>query len=119
MTMYNTDDKAGCYDNQVLRGNLQSDLCHELRTPLIGILGFSELLMEDKGALDVQQMAGKINECGTRLLDFIDKLFTTTVDSQCETGNNLNRDAAYSEEDLKIFRIELLNRFKNLAATGD
>lgn len=119
MTVYRTDNQSGCLDNQELQSKLQSDLCHELRTPLIGILGFSELLMEEKSVNDVTEMAAKINNCGTRLLEFIDKLFTSPVNGQYETDNNINPDAAYSEEELRIFRIELLNRFKKLAANGE
>jgi nitrogen-specific signal transduction histidine kinase len=119
MTDYKADKEPGGLDNQDLQNNLQSDLCHELRKPLIGILGFSELLMEEKSVDDVTVMAEKINNCGTRLLQFIDKLLTTPVDGQFETDKNINPDMAYSEEELRIFRIELLNRFKKLAATGD
>lgn len=119
MTVYNTNEKAGCYDNQVLRSNLQSDLCHELRTPLIGILGFSELLMEEKNNCDVAEMATKINICGIRLLEFIDKLLTSSIDGKNLVDIELNKDSIYTEEELRLFRVELLNRFKKLTANGD
>ncbi len=119
MTVYNSDEKPGCLDKQSQLSSLNSDLCHELRTPLIGILGFSELLMEEKSVNNVTEMAAKINTCGIRLLEFIDKLFTAPVDRQLEVDKNRNQNAAYSEEELNKFRIELLNRFKQLAANGE
>lgn len=119
MTFHKTDEEFGRIDNQILQSSLQNDLCHELRTPLIGILGFSELLMEEKSVRDVTEMAAKINKCGIRLLEFIDQLLTTPLDGQNETDKNIAQNAAYSEEELRIFRIELLNRFKKLAATGE
>lgn len=119
MTVYNTGKEPIGRENQGLQNSLYSDLCHELRTPLIGILGFSELLMEEKSVNNVAEMAAKINDCGTRLLEFIDKLFTTPIKYQEKTDNNMIMKAAYTEEELRTFRIELLNRFKNLAATGE
>ncbi len=49
---------------------------HELRTPLVSILGFSEMIRDDIKSLDsceVKEMANKINLSGKRLLNRIEK----------------------------------------------
>jgi two-component system, sensor histidine kinase and response regulator len=57
-----------------LRSSITLSLPHELRTPLNGILGFSELLLEECEVLEpqeVREMAEGINKSGKRLLRLI------------------------------------------------
>ena len=57
-----------------LRANITLALPHELRTPLTGILGSSELLLEEAASLplhDIQDLARNINLAGRRLQDLI------------------------------------------------
>jgi two-component system sensor histidine kinase/response regulator len=57
-----------------LRTNLALSLPHELRTPLNGILGFSELLLDDFESLppeEVREMLDSINVSGKRLYRLI------------------------------------------------
>ncbi len=57
-----------------LRANIALALPHELRTPLTGILGSSELLLEEAASLplrDIQDLARNINLAGRRLQDLI------------------------------------------------
>ena len=57
-----------------LRANIALALPHELRTPLTGILGASELLLEEAPSLplsDIQDLARNINFAGKRLQDLI------------------------------------------------
>lgn len=117
MTVYDKNEKASYF--KMMHSKIQSDLCHELRTPLIGILGFSELLMEENNSSDVTVMATKINNCGQRLLEFIDKLLAAPIDDQITIDKNLNEGTIYTKEELLLFRDELLNRFKKLSANGE
>lgn len=52
-----------------LKSHFLANMSHELRTPLIGILGFSEIMLEDLEEPALRQMAETINRSGTRLLD--------------------------------------------------
>lgn len=54
-----------------------SAMSHELRTPLNGILGFTDLLMQQYfGALNEKQMsfAERIDECGKHMLGLVDQI---------------------------------------------
>jgi signal transduction histidine kinase len=52
-----------------IRSNIALSLPHEFRTPLNGILGFSQILMEENHISDeeVKQIGGMINKSGKRL----------------------------------------------------
>jgi protein-histidine pros-kinase len=57
-----------------LKSEFLANMSHELRTPLNGILGFSELLMDERvGQLNSKQKEylGDIHECGKHLLQLI------------------------------------------------
>jgi PAS domain S-box-containing protein len=57
-----------------LKSEFLANMSHELRTPLNGILGFSELLFDDRfGPLTAKQReyVGDINDCGQHLLQLI------------------------------------------------
>jgi len=51
-----------------------ANMTHELRTPLVGVLGMNELLLE--GDLDTQQraLAGSVQRSGTELLELINDI---------------------------------------------
>ena len=49
-----------------------SNMSHELRTPLNGILGYSELLVEELGTSRHGRFARSVHTCGVRLLAQID-----------------------------------------------
>jgi CheY-like chemotaxis protein len=48
-----------------------ANMSHEFRTPLNGIIGMSELLMNSKLSEEQEQFTNIINECGNQLLDLI------------------------------------------------
>lgn len=50
------------------KSNFLANMSHELRTPLIGILGYSDLLLENAGNNEQFKMVEAINESGKRLL---------------------------------------------------
>lgn len=55
------------------------NLQFELRTPLVSILGFSQLIMQKKHSLTVEEisdMIEKINSSGNKMLDLIEKYFS-------------------------------------------
>jgi two-component system, sensor histidine kinase and response regulator len=56
-------------------------LPHELKTPLTGILGFSQILMEDYQTIersDILEIAGNINSSAKRLNELIQKILLMT-----------------------------------------
>ncbi|MBD2343067.1 hybrid sensor histidine kinase/response regulator [Anabaena subtropica] len=59
-----------------LRNSIALSLPHEMRTPLNGILGFSQILMEESDILDsqaIREMAESIYLSGERLFELIQK----------------------------------------------
>jgi two-component system, sensor histidine kinase and response regulator len=59
-----------------LRSSITMSLPHEMRTPLNGILGFSELLMKEVDSLsndEIREMAEGIHKSGARLYTLIQK----------------------------------------------
>ncbi|NUN10527.1 MAG: PAS domain S-box protein [Ignavibacteriaceae bacterium] len=52
-----------------LKSHFLANMSHELRTPLIGILGFSEIMIEEAIKPEIKQMAQTINKSGSRLLE--------------------------------------------------
>ncbi len=64
-----------------LCNNIASSLPHEMRTPLNGILGFSEILKQEAEFLsvsEIQEMAQGINQSGQRLFKLIQKFLLYT-----------------------------------------
>lgn len=62
-----------------LQKNFNKFVPHELRSPLLPILGYSEMLKNDSGSLnsvEVEEMAEKINCSGNRLLNRIEKFMS-------------------------------------------
>ncbi|MHB9039193.1 MAG: hybrid sensor histidine kinase/response regulator [Melioribacteraceae bacterium] len=62
---------------EILRFSLVKRVQHELRTPLVSILGFSEMILKDIESLtkeELSEMADKINHSGSRLLRRVEKL---------------------------------------------
>jgi len=91
-----------------LRTGISITLPHELRTPLVGIIGFGELLALDPSSYtpaEIQEMAKLVMASGERLLRLIDhyllyvqlelrKEYIPTADSACEAGAVTRRAAA-------------------------
>ncbi len=71
-----------------------ANMSHELRTPLNGILGFSELLVEQIEEQRHSEMLKVINKSGLRLLDTLN----TILDFSTIEGKNITLN--YSEEDI-------------------
>ncbi|MGQ9798373.1 MAG: ATP-binding protein [Ignavibacterium sp.] len=59
-----------------LKSNFLSNMSHELRTPLIGILGFSEIMMNELANSNYGDMASTIYQSGSRLLETLNMILT-------------------------------------------
>ena len=59
-----------------LKSEFLANMSHELRTPLNAVIGFSDLLLEDKATLSTtqQQWIGDIQESGKHLLTLINRV---------------------------------------------
>ncbi|MGK9475325.1 PAS domain-containing sensor histidine kinase [Melioribacter sp. OK-6-Me] len=57
-----------------LKSSLLANMSHEFRTPLIGILGFTEFLLEDDLSQEAKEIIADINSAGKRLLNTLDSV---------------------------------------------
>ncbi|NWF88074.1 MAG: PAS domain S-box protein [Ignavibacteriaceae bacterium] len=57
-----------------IKSNFFSNMSHELRTPLSGVLGYSELLLDEITDPDHKQMLNSIYQSGQRLLDTLNEI---------------------------------------------
>ncbi|MGK0288791.1 MAG: signal transduction histidine kinase [bacterium] len=69
-----------------LKDNFLSNMNHELRTPINGILGFSDLIYEMVEEQDIRTYASMIKGSGIRLINTLDAIFDLTA---LETKKNL------------------------------
>ncbi|MFA6596688.1 MAG: response regulator [Ignavibacteriaceae bacterium] len=70
---------APIHELEEIRDSLVKRIPHELRTPLVGILGFSELLSEDIESFskeEILEMIQNIHQTGKRLHTIIEKYLT-------------------------------------------
>jgi signal transduction histidine kinase len=69
------------------QGELIANVSHELRTPLNSVIGFSEILKEERmgpmGSPEYPEFAGQIHSSGTQLLEIINSILYM---SQLESG---------------------------------
>ncbi len=80
--------KENAVEMNQLKTNFLANMSHELRTPLIGILGFSQFLMEEISDEEKHRMLEIIHKGGKRLLDTLNLLLDI---SQIEKGEiNIN-----------------------------
>jgi len=70
--LHNAKEKAE--EMNLLKSNFLANMSHELRTPMIGILGFSELLIDSTKNPYQKEMAETIYSSGKRLLDTLNLL---------------------------------------------
>jgi len=78
--------KHQSYNNVIenMKENIIKYVPHELRTPLVSILGYSDLMLDDLDSLttaDFEKMLGVIKKSGLRLSEWIEKfIFFTEVE---------------------------------------
>ncbi|MEI7501065.1 MAG: PAS domain-containing protein [Bacteroidota bacterium] len=105
--------KEKAEESSRLKSILLNNISHELRTPLNGILGFSEIMVNELKDSDYIDMASHINNSGKRLMKTLDSIMQL---SQLESGINALHIEEYEVE--KSFR-QLLNNFiPNARAKG-
>lgn len=75
--------KEKAEESDRLKTSILSNISHELRTPLNGILGFSELLMEDLSNTEYFPMVENIHISGKRLMSTLNSIITL---SQLQAG---------------------------------
>lgn len=84
-----------------LKSSLLANMSHEFRTPLNGILGFSQLLKDEITNLDHIDMLEKIIQSGKRLMNTLNSVLTI---SELENNHYL---ISRSEIDLTLFCREI------------
>ena len=95
------DSRARAIAAGQAKSRFLSNMSHELRTPLVGILGFSELLLEKLQPPDLREQASAIDASGRRLLAIVDAVLelnaleagTPRLDTAPETVNELLEQA--------------------------
>jgi len=99
-----------------MRDTMTRKIPHELRTPLVGILGFSEVIENDLDNLskeELRQMAQSIRKSGMRLHRRIEKFLTfADLSSQVKNNSENSTNKFEIEEDvIKAFISDILKEF--------
>ncbi len=86
--LYNQVPESECSSRCLAKSQLLDNIGHELRTPMIGIMGSADLLKHS--ALDAEQTVhlDTINTCGRKLLNLIDMILDMARANN-HTGNDL------------------------------
>jgi two-component system, sensor histidine kinase and response regulator len=82
--------KQTAEESSRLKSNVLANMNHELRTPMTGILGFAELLVEDLVARDQKSMAENILISGQRLMATLNAIMDL---SQIDAEKNIMKPA--------------------------
>ncbi len=61
-------------DNSQMKSDFVANVSHELRTPLNGILGFSEIILEDAKDSETREFAQTIHQSGQHLLSVVNDM---------------------------------------------
>ncbi len=61
-------------ENSQMKSDFVANISHELRTPLNGILGFSEIILEDAKDGDTREFAQTIHQSGQHLLSIVNDM---------------------------------------------
>lgn len=91
-----------------LKSSILANINHELRTPMTGILGFSEILYEVLEDKETRQMASNIQVSGRRLL--------ATLNSMIELSQFEAKKALFKLKETKLNELILLTCEPHLAA---
>lgn len=103
--------KEKAEEMNLVKSSFFANMSHELRTPMVGILGFSEVLLNElQGSPELLHMIKSINTSGRRLLETLNMIL-----------NISKLEAAKFEFDLEPFNIiellqEIFDNFSSAAA---
>lgn len=101
--------KSSAEEANRLKDSLLSNMSHEFRTPLNGILGFAQLLEDDLTDLQTVEMVKKITRSGKRLMNTLNSVLTLIeLERKDIIINN-------SEVDLTTICKQVYHSFKTLA----
>lgn len=96
------------------QGELIANVSHELRTPLNSVIGFSEILKDERmgplGSPEYPEFAGEIHSSGTQLLEIINSILYM---SQLESGS------AEMQQEILSLDNELNKNVQAFRATAD
>jgi PAS domain S-box-containing protein len=95
------------------KSNFLANMSHELRTPLIGILGYSDLLLDTAENNEQYKMVEAINESGKRLLGTLNLILNL---SKIEADK---MEVRYVRADLCSIVQELVKTFEAIARKKD
>lgn len=88
--------KTRAEESDKLKSTLLANMSHEFRTPLIGILGFSQFLMNEIKEPEHVEMITDISTSGKRLLNTLDGvLYLSQLETISSTLKLLKSDIAY------------------------
>lgn len=101
-------DIANSWDDySQVQNNFVNSICHEYRTPLNAIIGFSNLLLDNDEYVNKKEMLECIKSSGHQLLRYLDdRIFLTQLKEGLYTGNK----KAYN---LSQFARELIENYKD------
>ncbi|MGA2298897.1 MAG: ATP-binding protein, partial [FCB group bacterium] len=92
-----------------LKSSFLANMSHELRTPMVGILGFSQYLLEIDDLEEIKEVSGLLNSSGKRLMETLNLILDL---SRIESGET----KLYLEEiDLIEEILETINTYKTVA----
>jgi PAS domain S-box-containing protein len=103
------DAKEKAEEMNRLKTNFLSNMSHELRTPLIGILGYTDIMLQEINDEEHLNMMKIINSSGNRLLRTLNQVLNL---SKVESGNS---DISLIDCDVKEIIITIQNLFSAVA----
>jgi CheY-like chemotaxis protein/anti-sigma regulatory factor (Ser/Thr protein kinase) len=119
----NKKKKAGCIIDEIVK-NILMYVPHELRTPLVSISGFSQLIAENYYSLsadEIYEMVSRIRASNIRLQKTVNK-FITLSEMIC-SSDSLKRNSELTNARLSspesVIRSTALNKASEFDRTGD
>lgn len=101
-----------------LKSNFLSNMSHELRTPLIGILGYSEIMMNELANSNYGEMASTIYQSGSRLLETLNMILTLSKVESEKVNLNLTDVSLTDLVDEVRILFDSVARKKNIQLTS-
>jgi PAS domain S-box-containing protein len=100
------DAKEKADESNRLKSTFLANMSHELRTPMIGILGYSDLLINELKEVKLNKMAVAIHDSGQRLIDTLNLILDLSrleankhnIDYQIVNLNSLVKDVTFHFE---------------------
>lgn len=100
------DAKEKADESNRLKSTFLANMSHELRTPMIGILGYSDLLINELSDSKLNKMAVAIHDSGQRLIDTLNLILDLSrleankhnIDYQVVNLNTLIKDITFHFE---------------------